>query len=812
MHRNAYIPIVIVGLSLAFSAGSVSAAATNRKASFDLNWKFNLGDITGAEKPDFVDAGWRGLDLPHDWMIEGPPGIDPAKMEGPFDPNSPGGAGNGYLDGGVGWYRKTFTIPSADQGKHIAIDFDGVYMNSHVWINGHDLGIHPYGYTSFEYDLTPYLRFGTDSNIISVRAEVVQPCSRFYSGAGIYRHVWLVTTDPVHVAHWGTYVTAKADENSAAVTIQSTVVNDSQAAATVSLQTTVLDPDGNPAGSIAMDGITLAAGKSQAFSPEIKFDHAQRWSIETPTLYRAVTEVKKDGQVIDRYETPFGIRSIQFTIDNGFLLNGKRVQIQGVCDHHDLGCLGAAVNRRAIQRQLEILKSFGVNAIRTSHYPPAPELLDLADQMGFVVMDEAFDEWKHNKTKFGYGQFFDDWSERDILSMVDRDRNHPSIILWSIGNEIREQDEHNASEMSSRLAGFVRNEDPTRPIISAMSNPNASVKTGFSKALDVFGVNYGTKFYDDPRVHGVVPMMGSETSSSLSSRGEYELRPDKTGKLVPRKQFDHQVSDYDIDATGWGLTGHDGLAMMKSHPWMAGEFVWTGFDYLGEPTPYEWPSRSSYFGIVDLCGFPKDRYYLYQSQWTDKPVVHLLPNWNWEQMAGKPIPVWCFANTDSVELFLNGRSLGEKSASDFKSMHLEWSVPFEPGILKAVGRKNGTIVATDEVHTAGRPAKIVLKADRTEIISADRDLSFITASVQDDDGNICRGAGNLIKYSIEGPGQIAGLDNGDPTNHESFQGRSHKVFNGLGLIVVQAKNAIGAVQLNANSDGLAGSTISIDVK
>lgn len=785
-------------LVLIFTASSL--AAMPRRSSFDSGWRFHRGKSVGAQTPGYADADWRTLDLPNDYMIEGP-----------FDQHSPGGAGNGYLDGGIGWYRKTFTLPTSEKGRYFAIDFDGVYMNSEVWINGTSLGVHPYGYTSFEYNLTPYLKFGDAKNVIAVRTDVIQPCSRFYSGAGIYRNVWLIDTAPVHVAHWGTYVKCSVKDDKAYINLRVRVNNNGSRPAICGVTYRLIDAKGNKVAEQSFS-TTFTPGRNDNMGPPLKILNPHLWSIETPVLYKFITDIQINGSTVDHYETPFGIRTIKFTINDGFLLNGKRVQIHGVCDHHDLGCLGAAVNYRAIQRQLQILKSFGVNGIRTSHYPPDPELLTLADKMGFVVMDEAFDEWKHSKTKHGYGQFFDQWSERDITSMVDRDRNHPSIVLWSIGNEIPEQGAKNGGEMAKRLAGFVRREDPTRPITSAMSNPGGALKSGFANALDVFGVNYNIGAYTDPRVHGKKPMFGSETSSALSSRGEYGLHVDKKGEVAPQKEFDHQVSSYDIVRPGWGSLAETSLAAFQKDHWMAGEFVWTGFDYIGEPTPYGWPSRSSYFGIVDLCGFPKDRYYLYQSQWTTKPMVHILPHWNWPQFAGKDIPVWCFTNADSVELFLNGKSMGLKTwAKDRKQLHLEWSVPWSAGTLKAVAKDNGKIVATDIVRTASKPAKIVLKPDRSKLNTGDRDLSFVTVSVTDADGNVCPLAEDEIHFDISGVGTIAGVGDGDSTNHESFQGHEHKVFNGLGLVVLQAGNKDGEIKLTAHAEGLESATSVVDV-
>ncbi len=762
--------------------------------------------------PAFDDKDWRSLDVPHDFSIEGPIGKDPATMDGPFDKASPAGVHGGALNAGIAWYRKTFTLPESDKNKHITLQFDGVYMDSDVWINGEHLGNHPYGYTSFAYDLTPHLKFAPENNVVTVRVNVKQPCSRWYSGAGIFRHVWLTATEPVHVAQWGTYVTtSKVSDINAEIRMRTIVVNDSTAAVAMVLHTTLLDPDGKAVAELKTPILRVtAAGKNEEFDETLIVPQPKRWSIEQPVLYTAISQVTVDGKVVANYSTPFGIRTIQFTTDKGFFLNGKHVQLQGVCDHHDLGCLGSAVNRRAIERQLEILKSFGVNAIRTSHNPPAPELLELCDKMGFVVMDEAFDEWKHSKTPQGYGRFFDQWSERDIVSMLHRDRNHPCIIMWSIGNEIEEQGASNGGAMARRLSDFCHREDPTRFVTSACSNPGGAVHSGFADALDVFGINYSIGWYNkEPQRKRV----GSETSSALSSRGEYNLVEDKNGKLEIKKTLNNQCTSYDLMNPGWGHTATTSLAALKDHPWMAGEFVWTGFDYIGEPTPFGWPSRSSYFGIVDLCGFPKDRYYLYQSQWTTKPMVHVLPHWNWAGYEGKEIPVWCFSNGDSVELFLNGQSLGEKNFKETKTrFHLEWQVPYTPGILKAVAKKDGKIVATDEVRTAGAPAKLLLSPDHNKIAADGEDLSFITVKIVDKDGNICPNADQKITFSLTGPAKIVGVDNGDATNHESFKGKEHKAFHGLALVVIQAGHQAGDVHVTATADGLASDTAAVNIQ
>ena len=786
-------------------AAEVPAAGGRQTLSFDQNWRFHPGEVTAAEKPELADAEWRALDVPHDFSIEGPPGADPATMDGPFDKKSPGGTGAGALNGGIGWYRKTFTLPESATGKRVGVRFDGVYMDSEVWLNGTSLGTQPYGYTSFEYDLTPLLKPG--SNVLAVRFNVQQPCSRWYSGAGIYRHVWLSVTDPVHVAPWGTYVTTPEITDAAAeVSVRTQVRNKGTTAVQATLTTTILDADGKPVAEHQTHE-ALAAGGSHEFGQTLKVASPRRWSTADPHLHQVVSELRVGERLVDRYTTPLGIRSLQFTADNGFLLNGKRVQINGVCQHHDLGCLGAAVHRRGIERQLEILKAMGCNAIRTSHNPPTPELLDLCDRMGLLVMDEIFDEWIIPKSgiKYGYKRFFDEWSERDLVSMIRRDRNHPSVILWSIGNEIKEQAAPQGGAMAQRLADICHREDPTRLVTSGVNKMGQAVANGFTKALDVVGMNYFAAEYQKQKGQLLV---ASETSSALSTRGEYglELKPD--GMVQMNMRPNNQCVSYDLDRPDWGLTGEDSLLAIRNAPWVAGEFVWTGFDYIGEPTPYGWPSRSSYFGIIDLAGFPKDRYFLYQSQWSGQAVLHLLPHWNWQGFEGKEIPVWCFTNADSVELFLNGKSLGSRDFKDSKRLHLEWQVPYAAGVLKAVGKKGGQTL-TDEVHTAGEPAKLVMRPDRTQIAADGEDLSYVEVRIVDKDGNLCPNAGNLIRFSLDGPGTVAGVDNGDPTSHEPFKATQHQAFHGLCLAVIKAARTPGEIRLTATAQGLQTESVAI---
>ena len=723
--------------------------------------------------------------------------------EGMFESTSPGGSGGGYINAGTGWYRKIFKVPENVKGKRASIEFDGVYMNSDVWLNGVHLGNRPYGYSSFQYELTQYLKFGDEKNVLAVRADVQQPCSRWYSGAGIYRHVRLTITDPVHIAQWGTYVTTpEVSENEATVRVETKIQNQSGSAQQVMLETIVLDDIGTKVikGSSIL---TVKADSISTFEQFLKVPKPKLWSLENPRLYRIESNVRTNDRTVDASITPFGIRTFEFTVDKGFFLNGKHVTIKGVCEHHDQGSLGAAVHKRAIERQLEILKTMGCNAIRTSHNPPDPALLDLCDRMGFLVMDESFDEWKQSKTMFGYGRFFDEWSERDLTDMIHRDRNHPSIILWSIGNEIPEQENANAYEMSKRLVDICHKEDSTRPVTSACNLAEAADKNGFSKPLDVFGINYQLPLYG--MFKGKAKLVGSETASAVSTRGEYNLILEN-GTPSIKRQLNNQCSSYD-DSTAQSY-----LKAMKNAPWFAGEFVWTGFDYIGEPSPFPWPSASSYFGMVDLCGFPKDRYYLYQSQWTDKPMVHILPHWNWQGFEGQEIPVWCYSNCESVELFLNGKSIGEKKFSDTKDLHLVWKVPYTAGTLKAIAKNKGKTVCTDEVQTAGAQARIILSPDRIKINADGDDLSNIKIEIVDKDGRVCPNADNLVKFKIEGMGIIAGVGNGNAASHESFKANERKAFHGLCLAIVQSKRIQGTIRLSAESEGLEAAEVLIQVK
>lgn len=681
--------------------------------------------------------------------------------------------------------------------------------HSMVWVNGQFAGGWPYGYSSWRVDLTPYLKFGRQ-NVVAVRLDNPPDSSRWYPGGGIYRNVWLVKTAPIHVAHWGTYVTTpEVSQTAATVKIQVNVDNDSDSNANISVKNEIYELDardkmGKSIASIETDGLQIPARKAQASKTQIRFKDPKLWSLDTPNRYALVTTLSQNGRVLDQKETPFGIRTIEFTATNGFLLNGKRVPINGVCDHHDLGAIGTAINVRALQRQIEILKTMGCNAIRTSHNPPAPELLDLCDKMGMLVMDESFDCWEKGKTPNDYHLLFDDWHEKDWRAELRRDRNHPCIILWSIGNEIEEQMTERGHAIAAELTSIAHDEDPTRPTTAACNHEEAGFN-GFQDDVDVFGYNYRPYDYTRFReAHSDKPLFGSETASCISSRGIYvfPVSNDKGGGMT-----NYQMSSYDLYAPPWATTpdwefeGHD------RNPFVAGEFVWTGFDYLGEPTPYygDAPSRSSYFGIIDLAGFPKDRFYLYQAHWRPElPMAHIVPQcWNWPDRVGQITPVHIYTSGDEAELFLNGKSLGRKQKKTYE-YRIRWdNVVYEPGELKVVAYKNGKKWATETVKTSGPAAGLTMNADRNNISADGKDLSYVTVKVTDAKGLVVPQADSTVHFEISGPGEIVATDNGDATDLTSFPSRDRKAFNGLALVVVRSKpDERGNITLEAKSDSL----------
>ena len=802
---------VVIAFCLLLVAASTAFANSRpgKRVSFNQDWRFQLGDVAHGEDASLNDSQWRQLNLPHDWSIEGE-----------FSQQAPSGTGGGALPGGLGWYRKTFDVPTSARGQLIFIEFDGVYRNSEVWINGHYLGKRPYGYSTFEYELTPSLVYGAKPNVIAVKVDnSQQPNSRWYSGSGIYRNVWLTTLNPVHVEHWGTYVTTpEVNNQSATVVFETKVRNSSNNAAPVNLTTIVENANGTEVARAIEKGVT--ARDSQAkISQTLKVVSPMLWSDERPYLYKVISQISQGGRVVDRYETPLGIRTFRFDVEKGFFLNGKPVKIRGVCNHHDLGSLGAAVNTRAIERQLEMLKAMGVNGIRTSHNPPAPELLDLADKMGFIVMDEAFDIWKIQKTKFDYHLDWDEWHKRDLEDMVLRDRNHPSVIIWSIGNEVMEQWNQNpeGGRISRELGAIIRNLDRTRSITAACNGVSRDNKVITEGDLDLVGTNYRhAQLPEFAKMFPGRPIIGAETNSSVHTRGSYAMPSDEIRRW-PRKQEDalklgptYECSAYDNSVVPWGSAHEEHWKLVKKRDWFSGVFIWTGWDYLGEPTPFPWPAVSSYFGIIDLAGFPKDAYYFYQSEWTSTPVLHIFPHWNWKQ--GEKVDVVAyFNNADEVELFLNGRSQGAKRKQG-DEMHVFWRLAYEPGVLKAVSRKSGHVVLTKEVRTAESPTKIVLTADRQAIKADGADLSFVTVKVMDKNGTLVPAADNLIRFEVTGSGSIVGVDNGNQISHESFKAKQRKAFHGLALAIVQAKQTPGRIVLKATSAGLAPASVVINAR
>lgn len=840
---------------------SAERVTDSRRQDFTADWTFHLGDDSAASRPDYDDTAWRILNLPHDWAIEGE-----------FSRDNPSGTGGGALPGGIGWYRKTFIVDKADEGKRLYIDFDGVYMNSEVFINGHSLGVRPYGYVSFSYDLTPHIKWG-GKNVVAVRVDnAEQPNSRWYSGCGIYRNVWLTKLNPVHIAQWGTFITAEdVSKNSARLNIRTKIQYDAAAQlqdsvkqadgtyvvfdseivplADVVLQSRLMDAEGNVVGEVASELQVIPTCLNEV-EQEIVVKNPNLWSVNTPYIYKvnSILIDKITGKVLDNYCTNTGIRTFRFDAQKGFILNGERLKINGVCMHHDLGCLGAAVNIRAIERQLEILQEMGCNGIRCSHNPPSPELLDLCDRMGFIVMDETFDMWRKRKTAHDYSRYFNEWHERDLTDLILRDRNHPSVFIWSIGNEVLEQWSdakadtltleqanlilnfgHDQSmlakegEMSvnslltKKLADMVKALDSTRPVTAGCNEPNPNNHLFRSGALDLIGFNYHDDWFAGvPEKFPGKPFIVAESVSALMTRGYYRMPSDET-VICPERwdkpYFDDSFScsSYDNCHVPWGNSHEGTMRHVKNNDFISGQYVWTGFDYLGEPTPYGWPARSSYFGIVDLAGFPKDVYYLYQSEWyPEKKVLHLFPHWNWTP--GQDIDMWAYYNNaDEVELFVNGESQGvrTKGKDDF---HVVWRVKYEPGVVKVVSRKDGKAVLEKEIHTAGEPAQIRLTADRNEIKSDGRDLSFVTVEVLDKDGNLCPNADNQIMFDVQGAGFIAGVDNGSPVSMEKFKADHRRAFYGKCLVVVQSDGKSGGIKLTATSEGLKTAVTAIKAK
>ena len=789
------------------------AAAQRRRLSMDPGWRFTLGDPAGAEQVAFDDHEWRRLDLPHDWSIEGTPSRD-----------APAGGTGGYFPTGIGWYRKAFRLPAGSRGQELWLEFDGIYMDSDVWLNGFHLGKRPYGYISFAYDITSHLVPGV--NVVAVRVDNShQPNSRWYSGSGIYRHVWLTVADPLHVAHWGTYVTTPvADSASADVAIRTRVEDAGPAPRRGVLRSVALDGSGREIARTETP-FDLAAGQQVDLEQRLRVPGPRLWSVETPYLYLLRSEVLVGARAVDAITTPFGIRTIAYDRDRGFLLNGRQVRMKGVNLHHDGGAVGAAVPEAVWLRRLEMLRAMGVNAIRTSHNPPAPEFLDLCDRLGFLVMAEAFDEWTIAKVPEGYHRYFAEWSGRDLTDFIHRDRNHPAIVLWSAGNEIGEQGAPEGAQVLRRLVDIFHHEDPTRPVTTGndhIASDDNPATLAFLEAEDVVGYNYVDRWHErreifaepDRHDHPDRRMIGTESGSAFNTfGGRYSLgtdtavvRPNYTAGMIRAERL-----------WKWEST----------HDYFAGDFMWTGIDYLGET---RWPGKGAGSGAVDITGRPKDSYYLYQSQWTDRPVLHLFPHWNWPGREGQLIPVLAYTNCNSVELFLNGRSLGEKRIefpaqgttggwnsyalpqvnATTDDLHLSWDVPYQPGVLRAVGRmRDGTEACHAEVRTAGPAVAIRLAADRDSLATDPGDVANVTFEIVDSAGTVVPGADNLVSFSVTG-GSLVALDNADLTDHDPYHSDHRHVFEGRGLAIVRSARP-GVIQVAARAEGLRPANLSLQV-
>ena len=803
-------------LFLSFSVILIGLTAQARdRQNFDIGWRFILADSVQMSSQTYNDGHWRILNLPHDWAIEGD-----------FFVGNPSGAGGGALPGGIGWYRKHFSLDcEAVPGNRYFIEFDGVYMNSTVYVNGQEVGHRPYGYSSFEYDITKFLK--QDDNVIAVKVDNSdQPNSRWYSGCGIYRHVWLTKTHSVHVKHWGVHVVTDAKTGQVKVDVE---LDKYQATNThrPTIKNTVFDANGKEVG--------------------LKVKNPHLWSVEDPYIYKVRTQVMIDGKVVDEVWTTTGFRDYKFDAETGFWLNGKNFKLNGVCEHHDFGCLGAAVNEDAMHRKLSKLKAMGVNSIRSSHNPPAPELLNMCDTMGIIVMDESFDMWRRKKTAGDYARFFDEWHERDLTDLILRDRNHPSVLMWSIGNEVLEQWSsaeadtltleqanlilnagHDASTLAKdgelsvqslltrHLAEIVKHYDTTRPILAGCNEPDPNNHLFKSGAIDIIGFNYHHQWVKDvPKKFPGKPFIFSESVSALQTRGYYKMPSDEITWApqewwLPYTDPSYMCSSYDNMHASWSSTHEETWDVVKHNAFVGGQYIWTGFDYIGEPTPYGFPARSSYFGIIDLAGFPKDTYYMYQSEWTTKPVLHLFPHWNW--VPGDEIDMWCYYNNaDEVELFINGKSQGVRRKTGEQTegrydmhntkarlnseYHVGWRVVFDPGEVKVVARKDGKVVGEQTIKTAGAPARIRLSKDYQG-----KNTTFVTAEVVDKDGNLCPWAEDQMYFFYEGDGEILGTDNGCQTSMENFKAPQRKAFFGKCMVVVSGNGSITAKSPTLQSD------------
>lgn len=819
--------LFICGILVSLNASALTLS--QEKQSFNDDWRFAKGELSGAEQVNFNDKKWRSLQLPHDWAIEGP-----------FDKKY--SARNGGLPVfGTAWYRKHFTVPKESEGKLVSVTFDGVMANSQVYVNGKLVGERPFGYIGFQYDISQYLNPTGESNLIAVKVAPENYSARWYAGSGIYRNTWIEFNDPAHIKQWSTQISTPVISNSSAQVAVTTVIANKAGKQDLAIEFLITDATGKVVAR-KQQKVNSSTKDDLTISEQLTVSEPRRWDINDPYRYQVITKLLHKEHVIDSEKQPLGIRTLEFKADDGFWLNERRVEIQGVCLHHDNGPMGAVANTRAIERKLEIMQAMGVNAVRTSHNPPSPELVELADKMGILLQVEAFDTWKKAKATVvnGYHKHYEQWSERDLTDMVKIHRNNPSIIMWSIGNEIYEQKKKDGWKYAKRLTNIVKRADPTRLVTAGLSDYPNFVKSKIAEEIDIVGLNYkATEYSDIIKRYKGKPILGSETSSVVSTRGEYHF-PVKPQEKHPSKY----VSSYDMYAPYWAYIPDIEWDELDKNPSVMGEFIWTGFDYLGEPTPYggrdhgdkfywnaDWPARSSSFGAVDLAGFPKDRFYMYQSRWTTKPMVHVLPHWNWPNRIGETIPVVAYTNAEEVELFVNGVSQGrkvkgvdkmripvslryKKDTKHFDSPYrLTWNVEYQPGDIKVVAYNKSKAVAEKQIFTAGVPAQIKLTADRTELTADGYDLAYITVDVLDNKGNLVPDADNLVHFTVKGAGEVTAVGNGDSATIEPFVADYRRAFNGKALLIIRTiKGKVGDIEVSAFSKELSIKPISLIAK
>jgi hypothetical protein len=791
----------------------------------EKGWKFFRGDISGAAHPGYDDEQWQAVTVPHDWAIYGPFDRDNDLQKVAVTQNFEKQASvkTGRTGGlpyvGVGWYRTTFTVPARKQATLV---FDGAMSEARVYINGQEACFWPFGYNSFHCDVTPYIYKDGKPNTLAVRLENKPQSSRWYPGAGLYRNVRLLTTEPVCVPVWGTQLTTPhVSDKYASVRLRTEIANAGNKH--IRIVTEIISPDGKV---VAAKDNTRKINHGQPFEQNFLVDTPALWSPETPRLYKASSKIYADGRLVDEYTTRFGIRSIEIVADKGFFLNGKHRKFQGVCNHHDLGPLGAAVNVAALRRQLTLLKDMGCDAIRTSHNMPAPELVELCDEMGFMMMIEPFDEWDIAKCDNGYHRYFDEWAERDMVNMLRHYRNNPSVVMWSIGNEVPTQCSAEGYKVASFLQDICHREDPTRPVTCGMDQVSCVLENGFAAMIDVPGLNYRAHRYVES--YNALPqniILGSETASTVSSRGVYKFPVEKRAGAT---YADHQSSGYDVEYCSWSNVPDEDFALADDYDWTIGQFVWTGFDYLGEPSPYDtdaWPSHSSVFGIIDLASLPKDRYYLYRSIWNKTAnTLHVLPHWTWPGREGENTPVFVYTSYPAAELFVNGKSYGKQrklTASESKALQgkdslalqrryrLMWmDVPYEPGELKVVAYDASGKPAEEKiVRTAGKPHHLELVADRTRLAADGKDLAYITVRVVDKDGNLCQSDNRLVSFSVKGAGRYRAAANGDATSLDLFHLPKMPAFSGQLTAIVQSTEQSGGIVFEAKAKGLQTGTI-----